>query len=76
MLSDSRVFGTLTLENGSEDSNMACLVGGDLLQVLVEVLSGEPGLGKVVLGEVLETLGVEGGLEVLKGQGIVQDGPG
>ena len=55
---------------------MACLVGGDLLKVLVEVFSGEPSLGKVFLGEVLETLSVEGGLEVLKGQGIVQDGPG
>ena len=50
---------------------MGLLVGGDLLEVGVEGCVESDG-GKVGLGVVGETLAVEGVLEVLQRQGIVE----
>jgi len=54
-----------TLHDRSQDLYVQGLIAGDFLQVLVEVWLFEAGLCKVILGEVGESLLVEGGLEVL-----------
>ena len=51
---------------------MAGLIGSNLLQVLVEGV-GEAGSDELGLGVVLETLAVEGVLEVLEGERVVED---
>lgn len=55
-----------------EELNVGLLVGGDLLEVGVEdvVVSSS---GEVSLGELGKTLLVEGVLEVLEGEGVVED---
>lgn len=51
---------------------MGLLIRSNLLQVGVERIF-EPGSQEISMGVVLETLLVEGGLEVLERQGIVED---
>ena len=51
---------------------MSLLIGSNLLNVGVEGIV-HASLDKVFLGIVLKTLSVESGLEVLKGQSIVED---
>lgn len=51
---------------------MLNLVGRNLLQVGIEGV-GQTSLDKVGLGVVLQSLFVESGLEMLKGQSIVED---
>ena len=52
--------------------DVALLVLADLLEAAAGPL-GEAGVGEVVLGVVGEGLAVEGVLEVLEGEGVVQD---
>lgn len=52
---------------------MRRLVLGDFFQVIVE-RGVEAGGGELGLGEVQQTLAVEGGFEVFKGEGVVEDG--
>lgn len=59
--------------DGLDDSNVADLIAHDLLKVLVEVLALDVDLLKGLGVVLLETLGVESSLEVLKGQGVVED---
>lgn len=49
---------------------MGLLVHPDRLDVVIECLH-HPGVHEVLLGVVLQTLFVEGGLKVLESQGIV-----
>jgi hypothetical protein len=51
---------------------VSCLIRSHLLHVRVE-LGVEPGGREVLLGEVRKTFTVEGVLEVLEGQGVVED---
>ena len=62
-----------TLEGGGKEVDVVALILGDLLQVGVEGRV-EASVGKLLLGELLQTLAVEGVLEVLKGQSVVEDG--
>lgn len=52
---------------------MGLLVRGDLLEVLVEKRVLGAGLLEILRGELLNTSGVESVLEVLEGQGVVED---
>lgn len=52
---------------------MVALILRNLLQVGVKGRV-ETGVGELLLGELLETLAVEGILEVLESQGVVEDG--
>lgn len=59
-------------ESGGQEGNMGHFVDGDLFEVGVE--SGvEAGACEVGLGEVLETLLIEGVFEMLKGESVVED---
>lgn len=51
---------------------MSGLVAGNRLQVSVED-PAESSTGEVILGVILQAIGVEGSLEMLQGQGIVED---
>jgi hypothetical protein len=66
-------FGSkLTSKTGSEESNVSSLVGSNGLEVAVD--SGvEASGGEVLLAELGKTLAVEGVLEVLKSQSILED---
>lgn len=78
-ISDTEVVDTLgdgsnlgALEGGGQEADVGGLVLGNLLDVAVE--GGiEAGGGEVGLREALKTIAVELVLEVLKGQGVVQD---
>lgn len=59
-------------QSAGEERDVGLLVEGDLLEVGVEDVVVSSG-GEVSLGELGETLLVEGVLEVLKGQGVVED---
>lgn len=55
-----------------EELLVGLLVHSDRLDVVVECLH-HPGVHEVLLGVVLQTLFVEGGLEVFESQGIVKN---
>ena len=59
-------------ECGGQEGNVRCLVRGDFLEVGVEG-GVETSSGEVALGEVGETFTVEFVLEMLQGEGIVED---
>jgi hypothetical protein len=61
-----------TLQSRGEEVDVGLLIGSNLLDVGIEWVV-HACLDKVLLGIVLETLSVERGLEVLKGQSIVED---
>lgn len=61
-----------TLQSGGEEADMGRLVAGNLLQGGIEGRV-ETSRGKLVLGEVGQTLTVELILEVFEGQSIVED---
>lgn len=62
-----------SLQGGGQEVDVGLLIAGNHLEVLVEVGLVEACSSKVLCGEVGKCLAVEGGLEVLKGQGVVQD---
>lgn len=62
----------LTLERTSQELNVVGLIGADTLDVGVEG-GVETGVGEVLLGVLGETLTVEGILEVLKSESVVED---
>lgn len=64
---------TSTLESGGQEVNMDLLITTDLLEVSVELRAVEASGSEVLLGELGDTLGVEGCLEVLESQGVVED---
>lgn len=64
--------GERTSQRLGEELLVGLLVHSDRLDIVVEGLR-HPGAHEVLLGVVLQTLLVEGGLEVLQSQGIVKD---
>jgi hypothetical protein len=64
---------TSSLKCGGQEVNVDLLITTDLLEVLVEVGAVEARGGEVCSRELLEGLAVEGGLEVLKSQCVVED---
>ena len=62
----------LTLKSAREERDVGSLVSSNGLEVVVDGRV-EASVGKVLLAELLETLAVEGVLEVLKGQSILED---
>lgn len=64
--------GTGSGQGAGQEADVRVLVVGDLLEVGVEGV-GEASGSEGLLGVVLETLAVEGGLKVLQGQGVVED---
>lgn len=64
--------GTGSGQGAGEEADVRVLVVGDLLEVGVEGV-GEASSNKGLLRVVLETLAVEGRLEVLQSQGVVED---
>ena len=63
----------LTGETSGQEVDVGRLILGNLLEVVDEV-GTETGLLEVLVRELGEGLTVEGGLEVLKGQSVVEDG--
>ena len=63
---------TSGLERAGQESHVSALVLRDDLDVVVDI-SGESGLLEVINGEVGKTVTVELVLEVLKGQGIIEN---
>lgn len=61
------------LEGGGQDGNVGVLVLGDVLEILVEGVLRETSVGHVLCRELAQAVRVEGGLEVLEGQGVVED---
>lgn len=66
------VEGERTSQRLGEELLVGLLVHSDRLDIVVEGRR-HPGVHEVLLGVVLQTLLVEGGLEVLQSQGIVED---
>lgn len=62
----------LTLEASGEEVNVSLLIGSDGLEVVVDD-GVEASVGEVLLAVLLEALTVEGVLEVLKSQSILED---
>ncbi len=57
---------------GGQESNVGLLVGGDGLELGVDI-AGETGLAEVVGRVLLQSLAVEGILEMLESESVVED---
>jgi hypothetical protein len=64
---------TSSLEGGGQEVDVGLLIATNLLKVLVEVGAVEAGGGEVCGRELCEGLAVEGSLEMLKSQCVVED---
>lgn len=62
----------LCSERGSEELDVRSFVRSDLLEAAADPL-GQSGVDEVLLGVFIEALGVEGTLEIFKGECEVED---